>query len=62
MNDFQKALIKAGITYEFLLEKTDELIDAIKKGEFKPRNKEKELAGLYQTRKGILKRMEEGYE
>ena len=58
MNSFEDALQKAGITKEFLLKKTEEFIDAIKSGEYKPRHKEKVLARLVNMRLSLLDKID----
>ena len=57
MNTFAEAMEKAGLTDEFLLSKTEELIDAIKSGVFKPRNKKRELEKLESARNELLYRI-----
>ncbi|HUD43935.1 MAG TPA: hypothetical protein VMR41_00120 [Patescibacteria group bacterium] len=52
---FRDALEKAGLTDKKLLNKVDELIKAIETGEYKPKNKEKELKWLRSQRISLLK-------
>jgi hypothetical protein len=54
---WKEAMDKAGLTDEYLLEKTEELIKAIETGEFKPRNKEKVLNKLIDEKKWLLCRI-----
>lgn len=65
-NDFQvifeKALKEAGITEEYLLQKTNEWIDAIKTGKFKPKNKEKELKELEVVKRILIFRIKQQQE
>jgi hypothetical protein len=62
MNRFREAMIKAGLTNEFLLERTEELIDAIESGKFKPRNKTKVLKELLNTKEGLIYRIKNNIE
>ena len=59
---WQKLLEEAGITDELLLGKTNELIEAIESGKFKPRNKERELKNLEQIREALLFRIKRDKE
>ena len=62
MDTFNKALLKAGLNNKFLLEKTKELIDAIKREEYKPRNNNKVLKRLMETKKQLIYRIENNIE
>lgn len=53
---------KAGLTYEKLLATTNRLIKVIQSGEFKPRNKDKELSKLLMMRAAFIKGMAEEKE
>ena len=59
---WRKLLEEAGITDEFLLGKTNELIEAIESGKFKPRNKGRELKDLEQIREALLFRIKRDKE
>ncbi len=51
---WKQFLGEAGITNEFLLNKTNELIEAIETGKFRPKNKERELRELRITKKALM--------
>ena len=62
MDTFKKALIEAGITNQFLLNKTQEFILAIKDGTYKPKNKKKELKKLIKMKEDLIFRIKNKIE
>ncbi len=56
-NNWRELLEKAGATDEFLLNRVNELIEAIDSGKFKLRNKERELQWLKNMREQLLHRI-----
>lgn len=62
MDTYKEALIGAGITNEFMLERTEELINAIESGKFKPKNKKKELDNLKWTKEVLIYRIKNNIE